>query len=64
MRRYLHGWRVWWWTLRKVRTKKHGAGRQPWRYAFKSAACARHIVDGQFRNAPPRWLKKAYAKYG
>ena len=61
MRRYLHGWQCWWEGLRKARRKKHGAGKQPWLIALKTAACYRFIVDGQHCNPPrlPRYLRRA-----
>jgi len=58
MRRYLYGWRCWFRALYLARTKKRGAGRQPWRLALRQAACDRWIVDGHMRGAkPPRFIR-------
>lgn len=59
MRRYIYGWVVWWEFFRKARRKKHGAGRQRFFHATKTAACARYLVDGQYRRPPrfPRFLR-------
>lgn len=62
--RYFDGWRAWARYIWLARRKKRGAGKQRWSHAFKGAACARHIVDGQHRGVAPRWLRKAYEKYG
>lgn len=61
MRRYLHGWRCWLEGLRKARAKRHGAGKQRWPHAFKTAACYRFLSDGQHCRPPrfPRYLDPA-----
>jgi len=58
--RYIYGWQCWWEGLRKARAKRHGAGKQKWRYALKTAACYRYLVDGQHRTPPrfPRYLRR------
>lgn len=57
--RYVYGWQCFFRTLRMARAKKHGAGKQTWENAIKSAACYRYIVDGQFKTPPrvPRWMR-------
>lgn len=59
MRRYLYGWKCWLEGLRKARAKRHGAGKQPWPLALKTAACYRYLVDGQHLRPPrpPRYLR-------
>ena len=59
MNMYLYGWYIFFRALKICRAKKHGAGKQPWGYAIKTASCARFIVDGQHRIPPrnPRWMK-------
>jgi len=59
MTRYLYGWRIWWWALRKARTKRRGAGPQRLEHALKTAACARYIVDGQHRRRAPAFMREA-----
>jgi hypothetical protein len=50
LRRYLHGWSVFFWAIRKIRSKRHGSGAQPWRYTLIMASQCRWIVDGQMRH--------------
>lgn len=58
-RRWLYGWLMWARAVRMMRTKKHGAGKQPWLYAFRMGAAYRWIVDGQMRNGqPPKFLRR------
>lgn len=47
--RWFYGWYMWARAIWLTRKKKHGAGRQPWRYAFKTAAAVRYLVDIQNR---------------
>lgn len=49
MKRYLHGWGMFFRALYLARTKKGGAGKQRWRYALETAHAYRWIVDGQMR---------------
>jgi hypothetical protein len=62
LRRYIHGWSCWWEGFRGARRKKHGAGPQRWSHALKTAACFRHIADGQHCDPPriPRYLRRAF----
>jgi hypothetical protein len=55
MQRYIYGWRIWFWILHKVRTKRRGAGPLSWQLAFKAAGAARYIVDGQHCGRPPHY---------
>lgn len=58
IRRYLHGWYIWFRMFHKARTKRRGAGKQRWLHAYRGAACARWLADGQMRGAkPPRYLR-------
>ncbi len=61
MIRYLYAWRMWLRAVYIARAKKHGAGKQCWSHALKSAACVHYLIDGQHRNPPrfPRWMRKA-----
>lgn len=60
LRRYLYGWSCWFEGLRKARAKRHGAGKQSWPNALKTAACYRYLADGQHRSPPrvPRYLRQ------
>ena len=46
IRRWLYGWLMWARAVWIVRHKKHGAGKQPWSYALRTAAATRYLVDG------------------
>lgn len=57
--RYIRGWLAWFEIVRQMRTKRHGAGKQPWLYCFRGGACARYLVDGQHRGSRgPRYLRR------
>lgn len=51
---WFRGWYFYWRAVYKMRTKKHGAGAQPWVYCFAMGRAARYIVYGQHRDAR-RW---------
>lgn len=53
--RYFYGWWMWLRAVWIVRRKKHGAGKQRWSHAFKTAACVRYLVDGQHRGSRGPW---------
>lgn len=53
--RYVYGWWIFARALWIVRRKRHGAGAQPWRYAFATASCERWLVDGQHRGQRRLW---------
>jgi len=66
MPRYLYGWLCWFEALRKARAKRHGAGKQRWSHALKTAACYRYLVDGQHcrPRRVPRWARRVARKVG
>ena len=47
--RYFYGWYMWARAIYIIRGKKHGKGKQPWRYALKTAAATRYLIDIQNR---------------
>lgn len=46
---WIRGWFFYWRAVYKTRTKKHGAGAQPWRHCFAMGRSARFIAYGQHR---------------
>jgi hypothetical protein len=46
---WLRGWFFYGRAIYLQRTKRHGAGKQPWRYCFLMARHVRFIVYGQHR---------------
>lgn len=63
MSRYWYGWWMWLRAVYLVRTKRHGAGAQPWSLALKTAGCVRYLIDGQHRRPPrlSRWMRQVRA---
>ncbi len=61
--RYFHGWVIAMWIVSKVRAKRHGAGRLPWRLALRAGAAARFVVDGQHRRPRrvPWYLRRVFS---
>ena len=47
IRLYLRGWYFYLRAIYLSRTKKHGAGAQPWSYCFLIARHARYIIYNQ-----------------
>lgn len=65
IRQYIYGWAMYVRAVYKMRTKKHGAGRQPWLYALRMGSCYRWLVDGQLRGGKgPRWLRPEIEMHG
>ena len=62
---YFYGWYHYFRAAYKLRTKKHGAGAQPWIYCHRAGACARYIIDGQHRNSKgPMYSRKGLRDAG
>lgn len=59
LRRYIYGWRCYFYAVRKMLTKDHGAGASRFLHAHRMGCCYRFGVDGQFRNGrQPAFIRK------